>query len=288
MRSQLNGGQIAARKAVWHNPDVQAFEAVARGAAARAGALLRAHYRDRHAISFKSDVDLVTWVDQEAERLIVDSLVSAFPQHGIVAEESAPRPSQDGHQWYVDPLDGTTNFAHGFPQFAVSIALERDQEPLFGLVYDPVREELFTASRGGGARLNDAPIRVSATARLGHALLATGFPYDRRQHRAFYLAFWHEALGRAQGVRRTGSAALDLCTLACGRFDGFWEWKLKPWDTAAGRLIVEEAGGRVTDFSGGRHRLTGAGTAASNGHIHEELLGVLADVCRRFPAPDPG
>jgi myo-inositol-1(or 4)-monophosphatase len=259
-------------------PRVLPFERVAHGAAGRAGALLRARYRERQEVTFKSEVELVTAVDREAEHLIVDALATAFPDHAIVAEESAARLGRDGHCWYVDPLDGTTNFAHGHPHFAVSIALAHEDQLLLGLVYDPVREELFSAIRGAGARLNGAPITVSETASLERGLVGTGFPYDRRQDPDFYLAFWREALRRAQGVRCSGAASLDLCYVACGRLDGFWEWKLRPWDTAAGRLIVEEAGGRTSDFSGGPHRLVGEETAASNAHVHTELLGMIADV----------
>ncbi|TMB24063.1 MAG: inositol monophosphatase, partial [Deltaproteobacteria bacterium] len=158
------------------------FERVAHAAAARAGALIRSRYRDRQDITFKGEVDLVTAVDREAERLIVDMITAAFPEHGIHAEESPSRSSRDGHRWYIDPLDGTTNFAHGYPHFAVSIALARDDELLLGLVYDPVREELFTALRGSGARLNGAPIELSSVDQLDRALLGTGFPYDQRQH----------------------------------------------------------------------------------------------------------
>src|SRR5262245_20847549 len=275
-------GKLPPRSTLWHKAQVQAFERVAHAAAARAGAILRARFRDTQEVSFKSEVELVTAVDREVEETIIEALVTAFPDHGIVAEESPERQGRDGHCWYVDPLDGTTNYVHGYPHFAVSIALARDDTLLFGLVYDPMREELFTAVRDGGARLNGAPIHVSQTPILDRSLLASGFPYDRRRHADFYLAFWQEALRRAQGVRRVGSAALDLCYPACGRFDGFWEWKLKPWDTAAGRLIVEEAGGRVSDFAGGPHRISGAETAASNGHIHSELLGMLADARGRL------
>lgn len=257
------------------------FERVAHAAARRAGALLRARHTERQEIAFKStDIDLVTAADRDAEALIVTALAEAFPEHGIVAEESAARPSSDGHRWYVDPLDGTTNFAHGYPQFAVSIALARDDELLLGVVYDPMREETFSAVRGQGARLNGAPIGVSGTARLVHGLLATGFPYDRRLHADYYVAFLAEAMRRSQGVRREGSAALDLCWVACGRLDAFWEWKLQPWDLAAGRLVVEEAGGQITDFAGGPHRLSGEETAASNGRVHAELLGMIAHVRR--------
>jgi myo-inositol-1(or 4)-monophosphatase len=267
---------------------VRAFERVAHDAAARAGRLLRARYGERQDVSFKSEVDLVTATDRDAERLIVDTIAEAFPDHGIVAEESAARPGRDGHRWYVDPLDGTTNFAHAYPHFAVSIALADGEDLLLGVVHDPMRAETFAAVRGEGARLNGVPIRVSTTARLEQALLATGFPYDRRQHTAFYLAFLAEGMRRAQGIRRGGSAALDLCWLAAGRLDGFWEWKLRAWDTAAGRLVLEEAGGRVTDFAGGPHRLTGDETAASNATLHAELVDMLEHVRRQVGAtPGP-
>jgi myo-inositol-1(or 4)-monophosphatase len=272
---------------VWHNASVQAFERVAHAAATRAGALLRARYRERAEVAYKGDVDLVTAADRDAEGLIVEALSGAFPSHGIVAEESGLRPARDGHCWYVDPLDGTTNFAHGYPQFAVSIALARDGHLLLGLVYDPLREERFSAVRGGGACLNGAPITVSETRTLDAALLGTGFPYDRRAHRDFYLSFVREAIGRAQGVRRAGSAALDLCYVACGRLDAFWEWKLRPWDVAGGQLIVEEAGGRMTDFAGDPHRLDGGQAAASNGRLHEQLLRMIADVRAGQQAAEP-
>jgi myo-inositol-1(or 4)-monophosphatase len=259
---------------------VREFERVARTAVTRAGALLRSRYGGRHRIDHKGEVDLVTEVDREAEGLIVDTLASAFPSHGIVAEESAPRIGGTGHRWYVDPIDGTTNFAHGYPHFVVSVALGQGDDLLLGLVYDPLREELFSASRGGGAFRNGEPIAVSGTTAVDAALVATGFAYDRRQHADFYLGFVRVAMLRTLGVRVSGSAALDLCWVACGRLDAFWEWKLQPWDTAAGRVILEEAGGRVTDFDGRAHRLDGEQTAASNGRIHDAFLGVLADGMR--------
>jgi myo-inositol-1(or 4)-monophosphatase len=274
----LPAPSIAPPAGLWQNRRVLAFERVAHAAAARAGALLRARHRERHEVTLKSAVDLVTDVDREAERLIVDTIAAAFPTHGIVAEESPPRAGSDPHRWYVDPIDGTTNFAHGYPHFAVSIALARGDELLLGVVYDPMREELFTALRGGGARLNGAPIAVSAVDDLNDALLATGFPYDRRERGAYYTAFFLEGMRRAQGVRRGGSAALDLCWLAAGRVDAFWEFKLHPWDVAAGRLVVEEAGGRVSDFAGGPHRLSAEETAASNGRLHGALVAMLTDV----------
>jgi myo-inositol-1(or 4)-monophosphatase len=278
---------VAARRAVWQKTTVLTFERVAHTAAARAGALIRARYREPHEVSFKSELDLVTEVDRQAEALIVEAIAGAFPEHGIIAEESAARAGRDGHLWYIDPLDGTTNFAHGYPQFAVSIALARDGELILGLVYDPLREETFSAVRGAGSRLNGAPIGVSDVKSFERALLGTGFPYDRRQHAAFYLAFFQEAICRTQGVRRAGSAALDLCYVACGRLDAFWEWKLHPWDTAAGRLIVEEAGGRVTDFAGAPHRLDGEETAASNRHLHAPLTDMISQVRSRLETSRP-
>jgi myo-inositol-1(or 4)-monophosphatase len=262
---------------------VRDLERVAQDAAARAGALLRARYGEGQQVSFKSEVDLVTAVDHEAEALIVTAIRAAFPDHGIVAEESAAiGPSGNGYRWYVDPIDGTTNFAHAYPHFAVSIGVEHDGEPLLGVVYDPMRDECFTAGRREGASLNGRRIAVSSTATLDAALLATGFPYDRRRHAGFYLAFFEAAMRRSQGVRRGGSAALDLCWVGCGRLDGFWEWKLKPWDTAAGRLVVREAGGRTTTFAGAAHRLDGFETAASNGAIHDELIALLREVRGRL------
>jgi myo-inositol-1(or 4)-monophosphatase len=264
---------------------VQSFERVAHLAATRAGALIRARYGERHEVSFKGEVDVVTEVDKRAEDLIVDTILGAFPDHGLVTEESGGRPGSDEHRWYVDPLDGTTNFAHGYPQFAVSLGLARGDELILGVVYDPLRSELFTGLRGEGARLNGVRIAVSRIDVLDHALLGTGFPYDRRQHADTYLAYWREGMMRAQGVRRSGAASLDLCYLACGRLDAFWEWKLKPWDMAAGRLILEEAGGRISDATGGPHRLSGEETVASNGLLHAEMLAMIARVRDAAP-PD--
>ena len=240
---------------------------------------MRARYRERQQVQHKSsDVDLVTAVDREAEGLILDVLTREFPTHGVVAEESTPKAGADPYRWYIDPLDGTMNFAHGVPHFAVSIALAHDDDLILALVHDPIRAETFTSIRGSGSRLNGAPIRVSDVAMLDTALLATGFPVDRRERASEYVPFFEKALERGQCVRRGGSAALDLSYVGCGRFDGFWEPKLRPWDTAAGRLIVQEAGGRVSDFSGGSHRLYGEETVASNGRIHAEMIALLAEV----------
>jgi myo-inositol-1(or 4)-monophosphatase len=266
---------------------VEEFERVALAAAARAGDLLRERYGRRQLVSFKSAIDLVTTVDREAEGLILETIRDAFPAHGMVAEESPPTAGREDYRWYVDPLDGTTNFAHGFPQFAVSIALEHSGEVILGVVHDPLRAETFVASRGAGARLNGRAIGVSDVATLERSLVGSGFPYDVRERLDFYEEFWREALRRAQGVRRVGSAALDLCYVASGRLDAFWEWNLHAWDVAAGCLIVEEAGGRVSDLGGAPHRLTGGQTAASNGHVHGELLGMIADVQARLSSPAP-
>ena len=256
------------------------LERIARAAAVEGGALIRSTWRGHKVVHYKGDVDLVTETDRQVEDLIVGRLRAAFPSHRVIAEEAAgsgavARAVGNEEVWYVDPLDGTTNFAHGYPHFAISLAFARGTETHLAIVHDPVRGETFTAERGAGARLNDEPIHVSSTATIGEALLATGFPYDRREHLAFYLAFFRDFVGSAQGVRRNGSAALDLCYVACGRIDAFWEWKLKPWDTAAGALIVREAGGEVTDFRGAAFDLHGDQTLASNGHLHAAMARIL-------------
>ena len=256
------------------------FERIARAAISEAGALLRARWRSNKTVHYKSAVDLVTETDRDAEALIVGRLRRAFPDHLIVAEEasagaSLSAPTDDRYVWYLDPLDGTTNFAHAYPQFCVSLGLARGTEMLFGIVDDPLREETFVANRGRGATLNDEPIRVSAVNNLQRALLGTGFAYDRQERPDFYLGFVRDFMRQAQDFRRAGSAALDLCYVACGRFDGFWEWNLCPWDTAAGTLIVREAGGMVSDFRGRAFDLYGEQTLASNGHLHAAMVAVL-------------
>ena len=259
----------------WHIDQVDPFESAARRAADRAGAIVKRRWHDRGAIATKSSsIDLVTEVDRACEQAILDVLGAAFPEHAFLAEESGTHGSNE-FVWVVDPLDGTTNFAHGYPQVSISIALLRGGETLFGLVYDPIREELFVGRRGGAATLNDRALHVSAAADLGSSLLASGFPYDRREHADYYLSFFKAFMLRTQGIRRAGSAALDLCWVAAGRVDGFWEWKLKPWDTAAGVLIVEAAGGRSSDFHGGHFDPFGDQTLASNGLIHDEMVEVL-------------
>ena len=261
-------------------PDIDELARVAQAAVAAASGYLREAARAEKRIEYKSDIDLVTDTDRHVETLVVEHLRRAFPDHLIVGEESSagraparPRPGQ--YTWYIDPLDGTTNFAHGHPHFAVSLALARDDELLLAAVVDPLRDETFAARCGGGATLNGRPIRVSEVGELGRALLATGLPYDRREHADHYLEVIRAFVLRAQGIRRAGSAALDLCYLACGRFDAYWEWKLSPWDSAAGALIIREAGGVVTDFSGQRFDPYGTETLASNGPLHAAMIDVL-------------
>lgn len=254
---------------------MDALESVARRAAARAGKIIREGSARSGVVDSKSNsIDLVTAVDRAAEAAILDTLLGAFPDHAILAEESGAQGEHE-FQWLVDPLDGTTNFTHGYPQVSVSIALARGGELMLGLVYDPLREELFVARRGGGAFLNDSRIRVSTAPSLEQTLLLTGFPYDRREHADFYLSFFKAFMLRTHGIRRAGSAALDLCWVAAGRADGFWEWKLKPWDTAAGALMVREAGGTTSDFRGRPFDPFGDQCLASNGAIHAELLQVI-------------
>jgi myo-inositol-1(or 4)-monophosphatase len=253
-------------------PEIQA---VAEAAVREAGLYLRKNLHRRAKASHKGEVDLVTEFDMGAQDILAGKLGGAFPRHGILAEEGLSRPGRSGYRWILDPLDGTTNYAHTFPVFSVSAALERDGRPELGLVYDPMREEMFSARAGEGAFLNGRKVHVSEVGDLGKSLLATGFPYDIRTSPVNNLEHWQRFLFRAQAVRRCGSAAMDLCYVACGRFDGFWELKLKPWDVAAGALIVLEAGGRVTDFRGAEHRLDVPETLASNGLIHEAMLEVL-------------
>jgi myo-inositol-1(or 4)-monophosphatase len=254
--------------------------------AREAGARLREYFAQGVETEYKGDVDLVTVADRTSEKLIRARLSEAFPEHGIYGEEGTRERLEGEFRWYVDPLDGTTNFAHGFPQFCVSMGLElrpagtkpgEDGTLTAAVIYDPMRDELFTAERGRGAQLNGKPARVSRTRQLAEALLATGFPCHKRQANP-NIHFYQEFTLRSHGVRRAGSAALDLAYVACGRLDSFWEFNLNPWDTAAGMLLVEEAGGRVTDFAGAHVRLKSDEVLASNGSIHEELIGFFGDM----------
>jgi len=261
--------------------NVENFRRIAREAARTAGGILRDHWRLPKAVFYKGAIDLVTSADRDSERTVTELIRRNFPDHSILAEEETDiQNTQSEYRWIVDPLDGTTNFAHGYPQFCISIALQRSDRVIFGLVYDPVRDERFEAALGQGATLNGETLRVSAERELDKALLATGFPYDRREFADFYLGYFKEFMIRCQGIRRSGSAALDLCYVACGRFDGFWELKLKPWDLAAGALIVAEAGGMLSDFSGRSFSLQGQETLASNRLIHEEMVRIAASVAK--------
>jgi myo-inositol-1(or 4)-monophosphatase len=263
---------------------MEQFLTVAQAAAHQAGALLRDNWLKPKTIEVKTDiVDLVTNVDKAADALITGMLRTQFPTHQIIAEESAVSGQKSPYQWYIDPLDGTTNFAHGFPHFAVSVALAHQSQMLVGVVHDPLRDETFCASRGHGATLNGKPLRVSQAPTLDQALVLTGFPYDRRKRSEFYLRFYQAFMVRTQGVRRSGSAALDLCYVACGRADAFWEWRLYPWDTAAGSLIVEEAGGKMSNFAGAPFEVLGEQTLASNGPLHQEMIEVLQQVLAARP-----
>lgn len=246
-------------------------------AAHQAGRLLLANVQKNRKVQLKGRIDLVTEMDLRSENLIVAHLRRAFPESSFLTEEGSVREEAAEVKWIVDPLDGTTNFAHNYPFFAVSVGVEVDGAMAAGAVYDPVRDELFAAAAGHGATLNGAPIRVSAVDALGDALLVTGFPYDVREHPERHLPAFTAFLLRAQGVRRDGSAALNLCYLAMGRFDGFWEHHLAPWDVGAGSLIVGEAGGLVTDLEGGPFRVDGRRILASNRRLHPAMIAVLAE-----------
>ena len=251
-----------------------------------AGALLRAHYQHGVATEYKGEADLVTIADRESEKLLVERLRAQWPDHGIVGEEGTRARMECEYRWYIDPLDGTTNFAHGFPAFCVSMGLEHrppgtaadeDGELVAGVVYDPLRDEMFLAEKGRGAFLNGTPIHVSATKTLAESLIATGFP-SRKRHSSPNVHFYHEITLRSHGVRRAGSAALDLAYTACGRLDGYWEFKLNSWDTAAGVLLVREAGGTVTYVDGSPFHLISAEVLATNGKIQAPLVGLFSDM----------
>ena len=248
-------------------------------AAKKAGSFLKDGIGNAKNLEFKGAIDIVTEMDLGAEEIVVATIKERFPEDAILAEESGLEEGKgrgvDG-LWIIDPLDGTTNYAHGFPVFNVSIAFERAGEVIVGVVYDPMRGELFTAVKGEGAYLNGKKLSVSATSELDKSLLATGFPYDIRTSRRNNLNNFSNLAVRVQAIRRAGAAALDLAYVACGRFDGFWELKLKPWDLGAGALIVEEAGGRVTGFDGSPLSIYDGDIVVSNGIIHGEILEVLA------------
>jgi myo-inositol-1(or 4)-monophosphatase len=253
---------------------MESYLSIAVDIAREAGALLAQLFEHPQEISYKRRADLVTEADRRSEALIVKRLRTFFPGHAVVGEEGGGQRTDSDYCWYVDPLDGTTNFAHGFPVFCVTLGLAYRGEIIAGVVYDPIRDELFTAVRGLGAYLNNKPIHVSKTASLSESLLATGFPPFAGNHDLnieFYLRFTM----LSHGIRRAGSAALDLCCVAAGRFEGFWELKLNPWDKAAGTLLVTEAGGRVTDLEGRRFNVLGDEVFASNGLVHGEMVKIF-------------
>lgn len=239
--------------------------------AREAGALLMHYFHEHVTIEYKGDVDLVTVADRESEKLILERIRKQFPTHDVLGEEGSRIETGSDYKWYVDPLDGTTNFAHGYPVFCVSLGVENRGQRVAAVVYDPTRDEMFAAEKGSGARLNDKTINVSTTSNLAQSLISTGFP-SKKRHKNPNIHFYHQLTLRSHGVRRAGSAALDLCNVASGRFDGFWEFNLNPWDTAAGVLLVEEAGGKVTDFSGGEFDIASYETLAANNLIHSSLL----------------
>lgn len=284
----MSGGSSLAHEFVW----VPKAAEIAR----EAGVCLRQFFAQGVVTEYKGDVDVVTVADRTAEKLIRERLGESFPEHGVYGEEGTRDRLKGEFRWYVDPLDGTTNFAHGFPQFCVSLGLEQrpaDLKPgedgtlVAAVIYDPLRDDLFTAERGRGAQMNGRPLHVSRIPDLAEALLATGFP-SRKRHMSPNVHFYQEFTLRSHGVRRAGSAALDLAYVAAGRLEAFWEFNLNPWDTAAGILLVEEAGGRVTDFSGNHFRLDSREILASNGLIHEELLTLFGDMfAGRDLAPIP-
>lgn len=244
-----------------------------------AGDIQRAHYGTHFRVGKKGSIDLVTPVDLEVERMFRALVASRFPDHDVLAEELAAdsRQAESSWCWIFDPIDGTTNFAHGLPIFCASLGLEYHGQLVYGAVYDPNRRELFTAERGGGAFLNGRRLHVSSAPAVIDAMLCTGFPYDVHQSRDELVSLFGEFVGRARAVRRLGSAAIDLCYVAAGRLDGFWEKRLKPWDTSAGALIVEEAGGRVTRWSGATFDPRCDDLVASNGVIHAEMLAVIRE-----------
>jgi len=239
--------------------------------AREAGGILMEHFRRRVKVEYKGDVDLVTVADRASEELIVRRIRERWPGHNILGEEGTRSEQGSDYRWYVDPLDGTTNFAHSYPVFCVSLGLEYRDERIAAVIYDPTRDELFSAEKGSGAFLNGKAASVSKIASLAECLVATGFPSHKR-HKNPNIHFYHQLTLRTHGVRRAGSAALDLANVASGRFDGFWEFNLNPWDTAAGVLLVEEAGGRVSSFDGAGFRIDSRETLASNALIHNDLL----------------
>lgn len=255
------------------------FLECATGIAREAGSLLDGFFRRHIGFELKGAFDLVTEADRASEKFIVERLSAQFPSHGILAEEGSGHESPSEYRWYVDPLDGTTNFAHGYPVYNVTLALEKAGELIAGVIFDPSRNEMFTCEKGGGAYLNGKPIRVSHTGKVDECLFSTGFP-SRRRHLDVNIHFYYQLAMSSHGVRRGGAAAIDLAWVACGRLDGFWEFGLSPWDMAAGKLLVTEAGGVCTDMTGAPHHLRAPHILTDNGRIHEEVVGVFNAIFR--------
>lgn len=256
--------------------------------AREAGALVSQFAERRIPFELKGDFDLVTEADRASEALIVERLQTRFPTHAILGEEGGDRAASSEYRWYVDPVDGTTNFAHGFPVYNVTLGLERAGELIAGVIYDPTRNEMFAAEKGGGAYLNGHRIHVSKAKSAEEALVATGFP-SRRRHENINIHFYYQLAMVTHGVRRAGAAAIDLAYVACGRLDGFWEFGLSPWDMAAGILLIEEAGGTVSDMHGKAHHLRSPHILADNTGIHADMLQIFGEVFAgksRFPIPE--
>jgi myo-inositol-1(or 4)-monophosphatase len=255
--------------------------------AREAGALLSQYFERRIGFELKGEHDLVTEADRASEKLVVERLRSHFPTHSIVGEEGAEHKGASEFCWYVDPLDGTTNFAHGFPMYNITMGLEQSGELIAGVIFDPERNEMFASERGSGAYLNHRRIRVSKVARVEDALVATGFP-SRKRHQNVNVHFYYQLAMISHGVRRAGSAALDLAYVASGRLDAFWEFGLNPWDMAAGILLIEEAGGKCTDMQGAPASLRGPHLLTDNGAVHDGMLGIFSEVFRgdyQYPIP---
>ena len=257
------------------------MESIAR----EAGALLLEKFKQRIGFTYKGDVDLVTEADKAAEKLITERIRQQFPGHGMFGEEGARQNLDSDYRWYIDPLDGTTNFAHGFPVFCVSLGLEYKGELIAGVIFDPTRNELFAAEKGSGAFLDGERIQVSKVNNLAESLSGTGFPSHKR-HKNPNIFFYHVITLRSHGVRRAGSAALDLANIAAGRLDGFWEFNLNPWDTAAGVVLVREAGGMVTYMDGSPWKIESTQTLATNGLIHQAMLDVMRDISEGKDMPE--
>jgi len=259
---------------------IKTYLEVAIDIAQEAGKVLREEMERPLDIAYKGDFDLVTQADRRSEQVIVRRLQKQFPEHAIAAEEGTGKDTGSDYRWHVDPLDGTTNFAHGYPCFCVSMALAHKNELLLGVIYNPIYQELFAAARGEGATFNGKKIHCSKIGSLKNSLLCTGFPNHKRQSHPNIYYYWDFTL-RSHGVRRDGSAALDLAYVAMGRFESFWEFGLNPWDTAAGVVLVEEAGGKITDLQGQPYLLGGPSILASNGLVHAEMLKVAAEIAER-------